>query len=173
LHAVVVVASRRSGAARPHGIPGATLDGTGACAVWLAPGMPCGSPPGGRWDATPRPPNPAQQSLRLASRRSARPARAQSFRLATSSGRPSRSSDHSPKDGIYQRKYPSLVGVTSRCCASFCPLRRLTDGPGAGPVHGGDGCAKGLLNAAWLTEAVMARYQTSRGVVQRSGRDAS
>ena len=104
LHAVVVVASRRSGAARPHGISGATLDGTGACVVWLAPGMPCGSPPGGRWDATPRPPSPAQQSLRLASRRSGRPARARSFRLTTYSRRPSMPPDHCPENGTDQRE---------------------------------------------------------------------
>jgi hypothetical protein len=67
LHAGFRLASRRSGAARPHDISGATLDGTGACVAWLAPEMPCGSPPGGRWDATPRPPNPAAAVLGLAS----------------------------------------------------------------------------------------------------------
>jgi hypothetical protein len=39
LHAGAWVASRRSGAARPHASPGAALDGTGACVVWaLLPG---------------------------------------------------------------------------------------------------------------------------------------
>jgi hypothetical protein len=41
---------------RPHGVPGAALGGTGACAVSSAPGMPCGSPWGGRGDATLCPP---------------------------------------------------------------------------------------------------------------------
>jgi hypothetical protein len=42
-----------------------------------APGLPCGSPPGGRWDATPRPPDLAGTVLGgWSSWRSARPARA-------------------------------------------------------------------------------------------------
>ncbi len=55
-----------------------------------APGVPRGSPR--EVDGMPHPARPTQPQpfLRLASRRSARPARARSFRLTSSSGRPSK-----------------------------------------------------------------------------------
>jgi hypothetical protein len=67
---------------------------------------------GGRGDATPRLPNPVAAVLRLASRRSARPARARSFRLTRSSGRPSKPPDHGPESSADQRT--SFV-VSQRC----------------------------------------------------------
>ena len=119
------VASHRSGAARPHGSPGAALNKPMRASSGSAPGLPCGSPRGGRGDAIPGPTRPSRSNTRSRpSRRSARPARAGSIRLTTSPGREIRPPDHGPATGADQQKCPSLVGVTSRCCASFRSLRR-------------------------------------------------
>jgi hypothetical protein len=64
LHAGSRVASRRPGAARPRGISGAALGGTGCVSSSSAPEMPCGSPLGrsaGR--AHPAHPSPATTAL--------------------------------------------------------------------------------------------------------------
>jgi hypothetical protein len=116
-----------------------------------APGLPCGSPRGGRGDATPGPTRPSRSNARSRpSRRSVRPARAWSVGLTTSSGRPSASPDHSPKDGVYQRKYR----LVSRCHVSLLrvvwSVETAHRRPRCGLVHGhrrvwlgGDGCAEG------------------------------
>jgi hypothetical protein len=61
-HLGTCVASPRPGNARPRGGPGAALDAhrrSTSCSS--APGAPCGSPPGGRGDATP-PMRPARRT---------------------------------------------------------------------------------------------------------------
>jgi hypothetical protein len=49
------VASRRPGTAQPRDSPGAALDGLAPASSRSAPGLSCGSPQGGRWDAPVRP----------------------------------------------------------------------------------------------------------------------
>jgi hypothetical protein len=58
LHAGIRVASRRSGAARPHGIQGAALDEPARASSGSAPGMPRGSL--GEVDGMPHPRPPTQ-----------------------------------------------------------------------------------------------------------------
>jgi len=59
-----------------------------------APGMPCGSPPRGRWDATPRPPNPAAAVLEAGILEICPPGEGPVLQIDRFSGRPSKAEVH-------------------------------------------------------------------------------
>jgi hypothetical protein len=71
--------------------------------------------------------------------------------------------DHSPENGADQREYPSLVGVRSRCCASFRSLRRSIDGPSVdlSMVIGARGSG-GALNSTASTPSRRRRCRSSQ-----------